>query len=95
MMKALSNPNRLKLFLSLASCCKPGKTHSHSDMADITRCVGEISKGLELAPSTISHHLKELRHAGLVQAERKGQMIECSVNAEAIKQLRDFFSMLQ
>jgi ArsR family transcriptional regulator len=42
--------------------------------------------------STISHHMKELRQAGLVRMERRGQKIECWIDPEIIANLQGFFS---
>ena len=47
-------------------------------------CVGELGDGLELAPSTVSHHLKELRRAG--------QHVECWANPDALERLAEFFN---
>lgn len=87
---ALSNPNRLKIFYRLASCCKPG-TVGILD-ADNTAYVGELGSELEIVPSTVSHHIKELRRAGLIRTNRKGQKIECWVDPQTIDALRKFFS---
>ena len=57
-------------------------------------CVGELGRDPGIVPSTVSHHLKELRAAGLVNMTRRGQTIECSVDAEAIERLAEFFSGL-
>ena len=57
------------------------------------RCVGVIGGDLEIAPSTVSHHLKELRQAGLVHMERRGQTIECWVEPETLRLLADFFEV--
>jgi len=88
--KALSNPNRLRIFLRLASCCAPGRTYN-SD-AEMCACVGEVGKALGIAPSTVSHHMKELRHAGLIRMERRGQSIECWVDPETLRALSSFFA---
>jgi ArsR family transcriptional regulator len=40
--------------------------------------------------STISHHLKELRLAGLIRMEKRGRWIYCSVNPEALGHIREF-----
>lgn len=86
--KALSNPWRLRLFLELASrccgtsCCTP---------ADTSCCVGELAPHVDVAPSTVSHHLKELRRAGLVNVERDGQFVRCSVDPMVVAQLKTFF----
>ena len=87
---ALSNPNRLKIFLRLLSCCAPG-TVCNTEV-ELHTCAGEIGEGLEIAPSTVSHHLKELRHAGLIRMERHGQKAECSVDPETLQALIDFFA---
>lgn len=36
-------------------------------------CVGDIGEALELAPATLSFHLKELSHAGLIQSRQEGR----------------------
>ena len=94
MFKALSNPNRLKIFLNLISCCRPGTITTIKDKTDPERCacVGELGQELGIAPSTISHHIKELRQAGLIRMERRGQKIECSIDPETIPALQSFFS---
>lgn len=80
--KALSNPNRLHIFLRLVSCCPPG-TKCISDAAG-QRCVGELGQDLEIDPSTVSHHLKELRRSGIIRMERRGKNIICWVDRETV-----------
>jgi len=87
--KALSNPHRLSIFTRLASCCLPGGTcNTETDMRE---CVGAVGKNLGLAPSTISHHIKELHRAGLIKMKRRGQTIECWVDPETLDSLAEFF----
>jgi len=90
MFKALSNPHRLALFSRLMSCCVPG-TKCSPDAA-VRYCVGELGNGLNIAPSTLSHHLKELNRAGLVNMERRGKNIECWVEPGVLDRLARFFS---
>ena len=89
-LKALSNPNRLKIFTRLASCCRPGTISYIED--ENTACVGELGEELSIVKSTVSHHLKELRRVGLIRTERRGQKIACWVDPERVDALKKFFS---
>jgi ArsR family transcriptional regulator len=91
MFKALSNPNRLKIFLRLISCCQPGTVTSISE-SEGSAYVGELGQDLGIVASTVSHHIKELRRAGLIRMERRGQKIECWIDPETVAALQDFFS---
>ena len=91
MLKALGNPNRLSIFKRLATCCPPGTA---CNVQDATTCVGEVGRKLNIAPSTLSHHLKELHHAGLIDMERQGKQVQCSVKPEALRVLSGFFQTL-
>ena len=89
-LKALSNPGRLQIFRQLALCCETG-TSCGTDEQAMRRCVGELGQGLNLAPSTVSHHIKELRQAGLIRVERRGQNIHCWIDPDVVRSLADFF----
>ena len=86
--KALSNPNRLKIYARLASCCD-SEQHSCSE-GEMSACVGELGADLQIAPSTVSHHIKELHRAGLISMERCGQSIRCWVDKDTLKDLQNF-----
>lgn len=88
--KALSNPHRLALFDELTRCCAPGTACS---LEATTRCVGDLGESLDIAPSTLSHHLKELNRAGLVRMERKGKQVMCWVEPRILQELSDYFSL--
>lgn len=84
--KALSHPHRLGIFLRLARCC--GRIGSAAEMR---ACVGQLGAGLGIAPSTVSHHIKELRRSGLVHMRRRGRNVECWVEAETLAELAKVF----
>ena len=89
MFKALSNPHRLAIFMRL-TCCDRQETASNTE-DQVCECVGVIGKDLDIAPSTVSHHLKELHRAGLIEMKRRGQNVECWVDPDILDSLADFF----
>ncbi len=75
LLKALSDPTRLRIFDLLM---------------EGTHCNCEISARLGLSLSLISHHLRMLRQAGLIEGERDPQderWIYYSVNRAALERL--------
>jgi len=85
--KALSNPNRLAIFLHLVSCCPPGTCCSFDE--EMKRCVRDLGKGLDIGQPTVSHHIKELRTAGLIHVEKEGKYTECWVDGDTVQLLAD------
>lgn len=48
-------------------------------------CVCELADEMQLAQPLLSHHLKTLRDAGLVEARRDGRWMHYSLNASALE----------
>ena len=88
--KALSNPNRLRIFLRLASCCKPGTVGFIDENS--TAFIGELGEEVNVVKSTVSHHIKELKRVGLIRTERQGQKIACWVDPQVVEGLQEFFA---
>jgi ArsR family transcriptional regulator, arsenate/arsenite/antimonite-responsive transcriptional repressor len=79
--KALADPNRLRILEMLRhpTCCSVEK--------DAGMCACDIESQLDLSQPTISHHMKVLRDAGLVDAEKIGQWMFYKRNEKALKEL--------
>lgn len=90
MLKALSNPHRLRIFLALSGCMEPGCV-LEEDSDAFENCQRDFASDLGLAPSTISHHFKELRTAGVLHMERQGKTVRFWVDSEAVRELRALF----
>ena len=75
MFKALGDPVRLRLLSLIAS--HPGGQ----------ACVCEISSTFDVLQPTISHHLKLLRSAGLLDCERRGTWVYYWVIPAVLQQL--------
>jgi ArsR family transcriptional regulator, arsenate/arsenite/antimonite-responsive transcriptional repressor len=75
LLKALSDPVRLRLLSVVAS-------HAGGEA-----CVCDISAGITVSQPTVSHHLKVLRNAGLLERERRGSWVHYRVVPEVLQQL--------
>jgi ArsR family transcriptional regulator len=72
--KALGDPARVKIVNLLARSDEPV-------------CACEIVPALDLAQATVSHHLKKLTQAGLLDREQRGKWAYFSLNSKAAAQL--------
>ena len=83
-LRALGDQTRLRIVECLACCpeCINGSEDGHT----ATRVCCDVTGG-EKITSTVSHHLKELREAGLIRMERQGKKMICSLEREALKKL--------
>jgi ArsR family transcriptional regulator, arsenate/arsenite/antimonite-responsive transcriptional repressor len=74
--KALSNPNRLELYLKIAQAQEAGfDTGGECTITDIMGC-------FNIGAPTISHHIKELANANLIITEKRGKFLICKVNKQ-------------
>ncbi|HBF36060.1 MAG TPA: transcriptional regulator [Firmicutes bacterium] len=85
--KALSNQNRLELYLQIVK-----KTET-SFTTDCECHISEIIGNFNIGAPTISHHLKELANAELIFTEKKGKYLVCKVNEALVKEVTDLLSL--
>jgi len=52
-------------------------------------CVGALAEKLGISQSAVSQHLRVLREAGLVQAEKRGYYVHYLIQEEAIKKFQE------
>lgn len=57
-------------------------------------CVGALARNIGITQSAVSQHLRILRDAGLVKADRRGFFVHYHVNEHALEKLRDAVSGL-
>lgn len=79
--KALGDPVRLRLLSMIAS-------REAGEM-----CVCELTPAFELSQPTISHHLKLLRQAGLIDCERRGTWVYYWAVPGAVDRLAAFLTV--
>ncbi|HYY55112.1 MAG TPA: metalloregulator ArsR/SmtB family transcription factor [Candidatus Dormibacteraeota bacterium] len=58
-LKALADPTRIQMVLALREANEPA-------------CICDFTATFKLSQPTVSHHMKKLRDAGLVEVSRKG-----------------------
>jgi ArsR family transcriptional regulator, arsenate/arsenite/antimonite-responsive transcriptional repressor len=72
--RALSDPSRVRIVNILAG-------------ADGQVCACEFEPALGLSQPTVSHHLKKLTDAGLIEREQRGKWAYFSLNRDAVDKL--------
>lgn len=78
-LKALSNQTRLALYLQIAR-------QNEADFDTGGECfVSDIVGSLNICAPTVSHHLKELSNAGLINTERRGKFLTATINKQVIQ----------
>ncbi|MDP2229131.1 MAG: metalloregulator ArsR/SmtB family transcription factor [Moraxellaceae bacterium] len=81
--KALSNPNRLAIYLEVLQQYR----------AEMKSCgLAQLIDRLEIGAPTISHHTKELVDAGLISVQRDGRFILCTLDENMRERLGSFFA---
>jgi ArsR family transcriptional regulator, arsenate/arsenite/antimonite-responsive transcriptional repressor len=73
--KAVADPMRLRL-LSLIACHDGGES-----------CVCDLTAAFDVTAPTVSYHLRILREAGLISAERRGTWVYYRVNPQVMARM--------
>lgn len=79
--KALGDPVRLRL-VSLIGAREGGEV-----------CVCDLTSAFDLSQPTISHHLKVLREAGLIDSERRGTWVYYRLVPAALERMAGLLSV--
>jgi ArsR family transcriptional regulator len=80
LLKALADPVRLRLMSLIAS----------SDGGEA--CVCDLNEAFDQTQATISHHLKVLHSAGLLDREKRGVWVYYAVRPEALSAVATLFT---
>lgn len=79
-LEALGNPTRLQIYRLLVRA------------GDAGMAVGKLQTKLNLAASTLSHHLKTLLVVDLITQERQSTTLICRANYQVMRGIVDFLS---
>ena len=59
------------------------------------RTAGEIAEQFQISKPSISHHLEQLRQAGLVTSEKQGQFMMYSINTTVLDEIMEWIITLK
>jgi ArsR family transcriptional regulator len=69
--RALSDPRRVKVLRKIATCAG-------------TACM-DLRESLAINPATLSHHIKQLESAGLIETARDGKFVRATLRRKTWK----------
>jgi ArsR family transcriptional regulator len=72
--QALADPTRLRIFATIASGSEP--------------CCGDLCRQAGVSAATMTHHVRVLRRAGLVEGKRDGSYMRMSARPETLDAYR-------
>jgi len=74
----------------------PVRMHIVRKLSHMNTCCysGDLHEELNIARSTLSQHLKELKHGGIIQGEIESPYIKYCLNRETWSEIKELFSEL-
>ncbi|MDW5267981.1 MULTISPECIES: helix-turn-helix transcriptional regulator [Acidobacteriaceae] len=77
--RALADPHRYEILQKIGG-------------SDASCACGDIRSCLPISPATLSHHMKELENAGLVDVQREGKFVNYTLRRDVLQAYLDRLS---
>jgi DNA-binding transcriptional ArsR family regulator len=84
---ALSGAPRLRMLVLVADKALACEDAGCCDLSERCCNLTELAAAVGVSKPTASHHLKELRRAGLIRTHRRGRTVYCELNAATLRGL--------
>lgn len=79
--RALADPRRYEILEKIGRC------NASTACSDIRSC-------LPITPATLSHHMKELEYAGLIDVQREGKFVNYTLRRDILQAYLDRLSRI-
>lgn len=79
--RALADPRRYEILQKIGG-------------SDTSCPCGDIRNCLPISPATLSHHMKELENAGLIDAQREGKFVNYTLRRDVLQAYLDRLSSI-
>jgi len=79
--RALADPRRYEILQKIGRC-------------DPSCACGDIRSCLPISPATLSHHMKELENASLIDAQREGKFVNYTLRRDVLQAYLDRLSKI-
>jgi ArsR family transcriptional regulator, arsenate/arsenite/antimonite-responsive transcriptional repressor len=79
--RALADPRRYEILQKIGRC-------------DPSCACSDIRSCLPISPPTLSHHMKELENAGLIDAQRDGKFVNYTLRRDVLQAYLDRLSQI-
>lgn len=83
---ALANEHRVRIVRQLLDKVMRCTDPETCDLSESCCDVGELAANLNIAAPTVSYHLKELKSAGLIAAQRRGRRLYYAIDTDRLRE---------
>ena len=93
LMQVQTSPDRKNVLSSFHTLSDPLRLQVVELLRSQELCVGELLDQIDVSPSTLSFHLKQLKEAKLLRSRHEGRWIYYSLNSAQLLVLEEYLAV--